>query len=81
MNTMDFKGQYRASIVQSVLIWTVGLVGFVLGFVNQSFRLTFFCILGATVLSAAVCLPSWPWWNMNPVQWQKPKKQNSSKKA
>ena len=36
----------------------------------QEFRNTFLCLAAGGGLSAVVCLPDWPWWNLHPPEWQ-----------
>ena len=46
------------------------LVGFVHGYLRQSFEITFYYWLAASVLAGVLCVPSWPWlWNRDPVIW------------
>merc|ERR1719498_1301391 len=76
---IDFKGQKRSFDMQFYVIWTAGIIGFVHGYIMASFLLTFYWIFGATLFVAAVCFPSWPWWNRDPVAWLEPEPEESSK--
>lgn len=46
------------------------LIGFVYGYVEQSFWLTFLCCAGGMLLSMLLCVPDWPWFNRHPLAWQ-----------
>jgi len=71
--SMDFVGQKRAFDMQYYVIWTAGIIGFIYGYIRQSFLHTFYFVFGATVFVCLVCLPSWPCWNRNPVEWLEPR--------
>jgi hypothetical protein len=46
------------------------LVGFVHGYILQSFEVTFYYWLAASLLAGVLCVPSWPWlWHRDPVVW------------
>jgi hypothetical protein len=45
-------------------------VGFVHGYFEQSFMITFYYWLAASVLAGVLCVPAWPWlWHRDPVMW------------
>ena len=67
---MDFKGQLHCERVFQVVVILFGLVGFIVGYVQQEFRLTFYFLATGGGVSALVCLPDWPWWNRNPPAWR-----------
>eukprot|EP00443_Scrippsiella_acuminata_P128857 CAMPEP_0115626554 /NCGR_PEP_ID=MMETSP0272-20121206/28408_1 /TAXON_ID=71861 /ORGANISM="Scrippsiella trochoidea, Strain CCMP3099" /LENGTH=153 /DNA_ID=CAMNT_0003062921 /DNA_START=99 /DNA_END=560 /DNA_ORIENTATION=- len=79
--SMDFVGQKQAFDFQYYIIWIAGIIGFIYGFIQQRFLYTFYFIFGATMFVTAVCLPSWPWWNRNPVKWLEPKEEPKPKEA
>merc|ERR1712130_1053827 len=76
---IDFVGQKQAYDFQFYIIWAAGIIGFAHGYVGQSFKLTFNWVFGATVIVTVLCLPSWPWWNSNPVEWLEPKEEPKEK--
>merc|ERR1711957_635542 len=41
---------------------------------------TFKWVFGATIFITVVCLPAWPWWNRNPVNWLEPKPEPAPEK-
>jgi signal peptidase complex subunit 1 len=64
---MDYVGQGRANILQYMLMYGSGAVAFVYGFLTQSYLNTFRIIFATYVLTVLVTVPSWPFWNRNPV--------------
>jgi hypothetical protein len=55
------------------------VVGFVHGYLKQSFEVTFYYWLVASALAIVLCVPSWPWlWNQDPVMWADDERQGSS---
>mmetsp|Transcript_4386 Transcript_4386/g.7784 ORF Transcript_4386/g.7784 Transcript_4386/m.7784 type:complete len:112 (-) Transcript_4386:90-425(-) len=70
--SIDFVGQKQAFDLQFYVLWTSGVIGFVHGFIMSSFLYTFYWVFGAGCLMTALCLPAWPLWNRNPVNWQEP---------
>eukprot|EP00927_Polykrikos_kofoidii_P050697 TRINITY_DN44590_c0_g1_i1.p2 TRINITY_DN44590_c0_g1~~TRINITY_DN44590_c0_g1_i1.p2 ORF type:complete len:111 (+),score=32.90 TRINITY_DN44590_c0_g1_i1:115-447(+) len=71
--SIDFVGQKQAHDFQCYTIWLSGFIGFFHGYAEANFRITFFWIFGASCFVTVVCLPSWPWWNRNPIAWLEPK--------
>merc|ERR1719215_143220 len=78
--SIDFVGQKQSYDFQFYVIWTAGIVGWLHGFVVSSFKITFYWIFGATVLCTILCLPSWPIWNKNPVEWLEPEEEEEEEK-
>ena len=66
---MDFKGQFYCERFFQILVVLFGLVGFVVGYFQQDFRLTFYFLATGGGISAVICLPDWPWWNRHPLEW------------
>uniref|UniRef100_A0A7S2ND54 Signal peptidase complex subunit 1 n=1 Tax=Alexandrium andersonii TaxID=327968 RepID=A0A7S2ND54_9DINO len=78
----DFIGQKQAYNLQFYAIWLSGIIGFIHGYIEQRFLLTFYWIFGATMLVTVLCLPAWPIWNRNPVDWLEPlPEEKNSKEA
>ena len=44
-------------------------IGWIYGYIHSSFLLTFYFWLAGLTLSVVLCVPSWPWYNRNPVEW------------
>ena len=74
---MDFVGQYKAQRFYTVVLWVAGLVGFVYGFATQSFLRSFLVVFTAFLLCGVIVVPSWPYFNKNRLQFQKPSKGKS----
>lgn len=68
---MDFVGQAQALRFFTLFVWFAGVVGFVYGFFTQRFMHTFAIMFAAAVIGAIICVPSWPCWNRNRIQFQK----------
>ena len=67
---MDFVGQAAALRFFTYLVWIAGAVGFAYGFLTERFLHTFVVMFGAAVLGAVICVPSWPIFNRNRLQFQ-----------
>ena len=48
------------------------VVSFVVGYVQQSFLMTFYVFTAGVVLAMLVCLPDYPFYNAHPMAWQLP---------
>ena len=66
---MDFVGQKHNERTFQIMVVVFGLVGFVVGWIEQNFRWTFLCLAAGGGISAVICLPDWPWWNLHPLEW------------
>lgn len=40
-----------------------------MGYIRQDFKVTCLFLACGSGLSAAICLPDWPWWNRHPLDW------------
>lgn len=69
---MDFKGQALAEKLFYYIIILFGVVGWVLGYVQNSFQVSFNVWLVGTGLSLLVVVPDWPVYNRNPIKWLEP---------
>ena len=58
--SMDFKGQYYCERFFQILVILFGLVGFVVGYFQQDFRLTFYFLATGGGVSAVVCARALP---------------------
>jgi len=67
---MDYVGQKEAYNAMLYGIWACGAVGFVHGYVAQSFLLTSYYIMGASLFFSIICIPSWPYFISHKVEWQ-----------
>jgi signal peptidase complex subunit 1 len=45
------------------------IIGWIVGYIQQDFKITCYFLAFGSALSAAVCLPDWPWWNRHPLDW------------
>jgi Microsomal signal peptidase 12 kDa subunit (SPC12) len=44
------------------------LVGFIHGYLVQSFQITFYYWAASVAISLILCVPDWPFFNRNPIQ-------------
>ncbi|TVY29001.1 Signal peptidase complex subunit [Lachnellula hyalina] len=66
---IDFKGQELAELLATILLAAVGVISFVVGFINQDIKLALYLGLGGTALTLALIVPPWPFLNRHPVRW------------
>ena len=70
IDVVDFRGQLRAERAYQVLIVGAAAVGFVHGFLRDSFDVTFYYWLAASLLAGLLTVPGWPWlYRRDPVKW------------
>ncbi|XP_057368335.1 signal peptidase complex subunit 1-like [Daphnia carinata] len=75
---MDYEGQHLAEKLSHIIVVVFGVIGWIIGYVNQQFSQTIM-ILGVGVLIAAiVTLPPWPMYRRKPLSWRKPRKEVTS---
>merc|ERR1719324_1551067 len=67
---MDFVGQTRAKNTMMVIIYLSTGIGFLHGWSEERFSITFRWSLSGYVLANVLCFLSWPFWNMNPTKFQ-----------
>merc|ERR1712098_734155 len=67
---MDFVGQSNAKTAMYIIIYGFTIVGFILGYREGRFGLTFRWSFSGYLLANALCFLSWPMWNRHPVQFQ-----------
>jgi len=60
----------------------IAAVGFFWGFYVQQFSQTLMILALGVGITCLAVLPPWPFWNRNPLKWQKPvvKKEDDKKK-
>lgn len=68
---MDYVGQRKAQRFYTVVLWVAGLVGFVYGFLTQSFMRSFLVLFAAFLVCGLIVVPSWPYFNKNRLQFPK----------
>jgi len=65
-------GQRLAERIYTLILLLFTTVGFVFGFVKEDFGVTTTFWKIGTGLVLLLTVPSWPWFNRNPLPWQKP---------
>lgn len=68
---MDFVGQDKAQRFFTIAMWVGGLVGFVYGFLTESFLNSFMIIFAVFIICGLICVPSWPYFNQNRLSFGK----------
>ncbi|KIV91220.1 hypothetical protein PV10_05782 [Exophiala mesophila] len=66
---IDFKGQYLAENIYTILLSITSALALVLGYAQQDIYLTLWVGLAGTILSMFVVVPAWPFFNQNPQPW------------
>ncbi|CAB9501031.1 Microsomal signal peptidase 12 kDa subunit (SPC12) [Seminavis robusta] len=80
---MDYKGQQLAELLFYWIIIAFGAVGWVIGYMHQDFFIVFkFWLVGVSI-SVVLCVPDWPFYNRNPIEWldSVPNRQVESKES
>ncbi|KAJ4392076.1 hypothetical protein N0V93_005697 [Gnomoniopsis smithogilvyi] len=66
---IDFEGQKLAETLSTALLSVVGIISFLVGYLQQDIKLAVFIGLGGTALTFLIVVPPWPFFNKNPVNW------------
>lgn len=66
---LDFHGQRLAEWIYRIGIVSFTIVGFVLGYIQQDFKYTFYAWAAGTALSCLAVLPPWPYLRAHPLQY------------
>ncbi|GAA5844994.1 hypothetical protein JCM3766R1_004841 [Sporobolomyces carnicolor] len=69
---IDFQGQELAEQWQKQILWSSGLVAFVVGLVLQSLQATLILFAAGFLACLAVTAPSYPSYNRDPITWLAP---------
>eukprot|EP00455_Lapot_gusevi_P034880 TRINITY_DN385_c0_g1_i1.p2 TRINITY_DN385_c0_g1~~TRINITY_DN385_c0_g1_i1.p2 ORF type:complete len:103 (-),score=21.04 TRINITY_DN385_c0_g1_i1:27-335(-) len=67
---MDYHGQYLSERWYTIIVALFGVVGFVIGFINQNLAHAAYSVILGFAVSVVVCVPSWPWFNKHPLEWR-----------
>ncbi|OEH79751.1 microsomal signal peptidase subunit spcs1 domain-containing protein [Cyclospora cayetanensis] len=66
---VDFEAQHRLQDFLVHISVAGTLCAFLLGFFTESFYDCFLTVLATTLVAALVCIPSWPIYKRNPINW------------
>mmetsp|Transcript_6442 Transcript_6442/g.10543 ORF Transcript_6442/g.10543 Transcript_6442/m.10543 type:complete len:82 (+) Transcript_6442:153-398(+) len=66
---MDYKGQYLSEILYFIITILFGVVAWVYGYVTKDFSNTLYGWFIGAAIATVLCVPDWPFFNRNPVQW------------
>ncbi|XP_003745559.1 signal peptidase complex subunit 1 [Galendromus occidentalis] len=78
---MDFEGQRRAEKIFQLIIVLAAIVGFCIGYAFQMYSYSILTLGCGCLLSCLVCLFNWPWFQLKPLNWQKPLTDIEDKKS
>ncbi|KAJ1607881.1 hypothetical protein OJ253_2140 [Cryptosporidium canis] len=79
-NIHDFKGQDLAYKIQERLVIFTGVISFFIGFYYQKFYYTVLTTLVGLAITILVCVPSWPMYCRNKVNWLPPENREEKKR-
>lgn len=66
---MDYAGQYLAEVLYSWIIIVMGGIGWIHGYIVESFLVTYYWWLIATVVCIPLCCWDWKFYNKEPITW------------
>jgi len=66
--SMDFQGQKEAKRNYKIIIWTAAFIGWIIGFIQQSFFATTVIVVSATVGACLFCVPPYSRYRQNQIQ-------------
>ncbi|TQS31641.1 hypothetical protein Golomagni_08074 [Golovinomyces magnicellulatus] len=66
---IDFEGQRRVEGLATILLSITALIAFNVGYTLQDIVMALYIGLGGTLLTFLITVPSWPFYNKNPVKW------------
>ncbi|CAN0929245.1 Signal peptidase complex subunit 1 [Linum grandiflorum] len=66
---MDWQGQKLAERLMQVTLLAFAAMAFITGYIMGSFHTMFLIYGGGLFLAALIVLPSWPFFNRNPLPW------------
>ncbi|EGG15654.1 signal peptidase complex subunit 1 [Cavenderia fasciculata] len=72
---MDFEGQKLAEKLYQYIIILFGIIGWIAGFIKQSFQITVYSVALGTLIALIVCLPNYSFFNKHQLKWLQPKQQ------
>ncbi|TRY52017.1 Microsomal signal peptidase subunit(SPC12) [Cryptosporidium tyzzeri] len=79
-NIHDFSGQDLAYKIQERLVVLTGIMSFIIGFYHQKFYYTVLTTLLGLAITLLVCVPSWPMYCRNKVNWLPSENREEKKK-
>ena len=69
MNVQDYSGQRLSENIHYVIVVLFGTVAWFYGYYVTDFEQTFYGWAIGLGLSLIICIPDWPFYNRNKVQW------------
>uniref|UniRef100_A0A6U3TG41 Signal peptidase complex subunit 1 n=1 Tax=Octactis speculum TaxID=3111310 RepID=A0A6U3TG41_9STRA len=67
---MDYDGQRLAEMMYYWITIAFGAFGWIWGYVEKDFKFTMYSWGVGVAISVVLCVPDWPWFNRNPVEWR-----------
>lgn len=75
---MDWQGQKLTELLMQYMLFGSALLGFLLGYFFESYRLMMWFNLVGVVLTFIITVPDWWFFNRHPVQWLPPRSSESA---
>ncbi|GAA5862825.1 hypothetical protein JCM5296_006790 [Sporobolomyces johnsonii] len=69
---IDFEGQDIVDRLNKHVLWTTGVIAFLVGFIFQSLKLTFTIFALGFLACLVLVVPTYPSYTAHPVQWLAP---------
>mmetsp|Transcript_27148 Transcript_27148/g.27388 ORF Transcript_27148/g.27388 Transcript_27148/m.27388 type:complete len:94 (+) Transcript_27148:124-405(+) len=66
---MDYRGQKWTELLYYIIVILFGTVAWIIGYFERDFFTAFYGWAIGLGLSLVVCIPDWPFYNLNKVEW------------
>ena len=77
---MDIPSQQKGYFYSQVLITSLSIIGFIIGFLKESFQIAVYFNLVGTILSVVLFVPAWPIWKKKRLMFLPTEKNKQKKK-
>mmetsp|Transcript_6311 Transcript_6311/g.9527 ORF Transcript_6311/g.9527 Transcript_6311/m.9527 type:complete len:99 (+) Transcript_6311:79-375(+) len=66
---MDYRGQRLSEIMYYIITILFGVIAWIYGYIHSDFKLTVYGWFAGLCLAILLCVPDWPYFNRNKVEW------------
>ncbi|RKF73060.1 Signal peptidase complex subunit 1 [Golovinomyces cichoracearum] len=66
---IDFEGQKLVELLATILLISVGIISFVVGFILKDITRTIYISLGGSALVFLLVIPPWPIYKRHDLRW------------